>query len=172
LAAGVLVDGKMSTVGESFTMEEGKSIQVGDWKYRYRTLQAEGYLGILEGDSSLKVGLAEGQTVELGREPGHPGLLLPARNSQDNIRWCNGARAARAKERGFTLDNVLTGRRQAQVIVTETGAVSSVSIHETCPSFLLREKGNLQRLGPKPHPLYPNDLLIMGATVVALRANG
>ena len=58
---------------------------------------------------------AAGQRVELGREPNHPGLLLPDRNNQDNIRWCPGPRAARAREKGFALDKSLTGRRQTEI---------------------------------------------------------
>ena len=74
----------------------------------------------------------------LSRNRRIPGLALPDRRGQDNIRWCVGARAARACESGFTLDRALAGRRQSSVNLGPGGA-KLVSLHERCATYLVHD---------------------------------
>ena len=168
LSPGVSINGRGCPVNTTVPLEAGLEIGALDLRLRYQVLGREGYLGALVGETQLKVSFDWGQTVEMGREPNHPGLLLPARNSQDNIRWCSGNRAARAREKGFTLDNVLTGRRHASVVATQD-RLSLSSIHDSCPTLLWRGE-LLSRLvaGSTPATLEPGDLLIAGTTAVRL----
>lgn len=169
LAPGVQVANQHAAVNATLTLAENAVVRSAAGAFRFVQLSGqEGYLGALVGDTQMRLPVAPGQQVELGREPNHPGLLLPDRNNQDNIRWLAGPRAARAREKGFTLDKALTGRRQAGV-QADTGRITVLPLHETCPTLLLDAKQQLSRvLAPKP--AVPGDLLLLGTTVIALRA--
>ncbi len=168
LSPGISLNGRQSPIGSTSPLTDGLQIRCGDL-LQYRSLNREGYLGALYGESAMKVGLHNGQSLEVGREPNHPGLLLPARTSQDNIRWSSGNRAARAREKGFTLDNVLTGRRHA-LLRADAGRVSVQSIHDNCPT-LLWSGTSLYRLNAPmpPMPVQPGDLLLIGSTALLVK---
>lgn len=169
LAPGVTVGGRSAAVGTAYTLEEGLALGALDLRLSYHSLGREGYLGVLLGETQLRVGLVPGGTVELGREPGHPGLLLPTRNNQDNIRWCNGPRASRAKEKGFTLDNVLTGRRHAFITVTADGVMVQ-SIHENCPTVLWQGDALTRLVAPAPAAAAQHGArLLLGSSVVLIK---
>jgi hypothetical protein len=117
----------------------------------------------------MRLPVAVGQKAELGREPGHPGLQYPDRRGQDNIRWCAGQRAARAKANGFTLDRALAGRRQATIEVMGEYA-ELTPVHDRCPTYVVRHNdGRILRAEVKV-PLYPDDLVLAGTSVIGLRA--
>ena len=115
----------------------------------------------------MRLGVANGQTAELGRKPNPPGLAFPGRDGQDNIRWCSGPRAARARSRNFTLDRVLTGRRQAAVHVNK-GTIKLVPLHSECPTYLLRGDEGIQAV-KNPLSAKLGDIIIAGTNVVAVR---
>lgn len=167
LVPGVQVDGRIAPVNTSLQLRDGMEVRTPGCALRYVSVEQEGYLGALVGDTQMRLGVSTGQRVEMGREPNHPGLLLPDRNNQDNIQWCPGPRAARARERGFTLDKVLTGRRQTALRV-EPDRLVLEPMHETCPTLLLGARGQLHRL-VAPEPARLGDILVLGTTVVALR---
>lgn len=167
LVPGVQVDGRIAAVNSTLPLMDGLELRTPGCALRYVTVDQEGYLGALVGDTQMRLGVASGQRVEMGREPNHPGLLLPDRNNQDNIQWCPGPRAARARERGFTLDKVLTGRRQTALRV-EPDRLVLEPMHETCPTLLLGAKGHLHRV-TAPEAARLGDLLFLGTTIVALR---
>ena len=112
------------------------------------------------------MGVGEGQSVEIGREPRHPGFALPDRRGQDNIRWCVGGRAARAREGGFTMDRALAGRCQAEVSV-EDGRIHMIGLHKTCPPLLLRGRDLDKITGPADLEL--DDMIVLGTTVISVR---
>lgn len=169
MSPGVWINGRGVSPGTVMTLEAGLEVKAMDLHFQYRTIGREGYLGALVGETQLKLGFDPGSTVELGREPGHPGLLLPARNSQDNVRWFNGPRATRAREKGFTLDNVLTGRRHALVAAVEN-RLTVQSIHENCPTILWGANGFTRLVaGASPVTMEPGGHLLVGTTVVVVR---
>jgi class 3 adenylate cyclase len=170
LSPGITVDGQHAAIGSSWTLRGGSSVGSHLGTLRFHAFTSEGFLGALVGDSPMHRGVGAGERVELGREPNHPGLLLPDRNTQDNIRWCAGPRAARARDKGFTMDKSLTGRRQTAVEAS-AGGVSVVPLHETCPTLLLTADGTVSRL-PGPRTAQLGDAILVGTTVVALREAG
>ncbi|GDX80473.1 hypothetical protein LBMAG42_22840 [Deltaproteobacteria bacterium] len=167
LVPGVTVSGQVAGINSTWPLRAGTAISTPSGSLKFVPFSLEGFMGALVGDSQMHLGVGPGQRVELGREPNHPGLLLPDRNNQDNIRWCPGPRAARAREKGFTMDKSLTGRRQTAVEVLDDG-LRIVPLHETCPTLLLTEHGIVSRL-PGPHTAQVGDAILVGTTVVALR---
>jgi len=168
LTPGVQVNGLAAQVNGTFTLVEGTEIRTPGATLVFHDLRGdEGYTGVLVGETQVRVPMSAGQRVEIGREPQHPGLLLPDRNNQENIRWCAGPRAARARERGFTLDKVLTGRRQCSLDISGTHATIS-PLHETLPTVVLDHALRLSRVMEPRLGTY-GDLVLLGTTVVAMR---
>ena len=118
--------------------------------------------------TSHRISVMRGQQTELGREPNHPGLALPDRKGQENVRWCSGTRAAKAREGGFTLDRALAGRRQTGVEIDGEGTVRINSLHERCATFVLRENGKLHRIEGSAQGL-AGELIVTGTSVIKLR---
>lgn len=167
LVPGVQIDGQNVAVDAVVVLRDGTTLSCSAGSWRFYRIDKEGYVGALAGDSPMRLGVGAGQSVELGREPTHPGLLLPDRNTQDNIRWCSGPRAARAREKGFTIDKSLTGRRQTGVRADSYG-ITILPLHESCPTLLFDQAGRLTRL-TAPQTAHVGDMLLLGTTVVALR---
>ena len=168
LSAGVTVNGRQLPIGSTTPLSDGLQIRCGEL-YTWRTLSREGYLGALFTEGAMRISVQPNTSLEIGREPGHPGLLLPTRASQDNIRWSSGPRAARAREKGFTLDNVLTGRRHA-VLHAKDDQLTVQSIHDNCPT-LLWSGNDLTRLtaASPAAPLSPGDLLLIGTVALLVQ---
>ena len=121
--------------------------------------------------TDMRLGVAEGQAAEVGREPNHPGLAYPDRRGQDNIRWCTGTRAARARAGGFTLDRALAGRRQAS-ITCEGEHIRVVPLHSKCPTFILRNGDERLTRATSEYVASFDDLIVAGTTVVAVHQVG
>jgi len=168
LCPGIAVNGRTLSSGESVVLFEGDTVTSPPGSLKFRSADA-GYAGLLLSNTDMRLGVAEGQTAELGREPNHPGLAFPDRRGQDNIRWCSGPRAARARAGGFTLDRALAGRRQAAIqIYGET--MSLTPLHARCPTYILRgDDARLERADATVG-VQVDDLIVAGTTVVALRA--
>ncbi len=166
LAPGILVGGQQLLPGESVLLRGGEQFQVPSGTIQFHRIQGRAYVGLLVAETLSRLGVAPGQVAEVGREPHHPGLALPDRRGQDNIRWCVGSRAARARESGFTLDRVLAGRRQAAIQLGPAGA-SVTSLHDRCPTYLLSGDSFEQVVSPRPTG--PGDFIITGTSVVAVR---
>ncbi len=168
LTPGVQVNGLSAQVNGTFTLEDGTEIRTSACLLHFHELRGEeGYAGVLVGDTQIRVPMSSGHRVEIGREPQNPGMLLPDRNNQENIRWCPGPRAARAREKGFTLDKVLTGRRHCGLDVAGSHATVN-ALHETLPTVMLDHAKRLARV-TAPQIATFGDLLLLGTTVVALR---
>jgi hypothetical protein len=137
----------------------------------------------LVSESANRVGVSPGQTVEIGREPSHPGLMLVDRRGAANLRWCPGTKAARAREGGFTLDRALAGRRQAAIVATAAGP-EVVPLHDRCATWRLsfdQAEGAATAGGDatrprvlervhEPRPVHVGDHLVVGTWVVTLVA--
>ncbi len=167
LSPGVSVDGQAAGINSTWPVRHGSVITTPAGTWRHFAFAADGFIGAFLGDSQMHLGIGPGQRVELGREPNHPGLLLPDRNNQDNIRWCSGPRAARAREKGFTLDKSLTGRRQSAVELVGD-ALMVTPLHETCPTMILSPNGTVVRL-PGAQRVGVGDAILVGTTIVAIR---
>lgn len=168
LAPGIAINNQPTTPNVPISLRPGTTVQTPASNMRYVALSGqEGYLGALVGDTEIRLGVASDQTVEFGREPKHPGLLLPDRNTQENIRWLAGPRATRARERGFTLDKVLTGRRHAALNAT-LRTIEVLPLHETCPTYVVDGEERVTRLAA-PVSAQVGDLLLLGTMVIALR---
>ena len=128
----------------------------------FTSLDSKGYTGLLISGTDARMGVGDGQVVEIGREPQHPGFALPDRRGQDNIRWCVGGRAARAREGGFTMDRALAGRRQAKV-----GEASLAGLHKTCPTLRLRGD-DLMRVS-EATGLQIGDMIVLGTSIISVK---
>jgi hypothetical protein len=169
LAPGVSVNGKALASGEEVSLGDGANIQTAGTSIEYvATDAASGYAGLMLSDSEMRLGVVSGQTAELGREPNHPGLAYPDRRGQDNIRWCPGPRAARARAGGFTLDRALAGRRQAAIQVLGE-SIQVTPLHPRCPTFVLHPGQNILERADNTVDLSVGDMLVAGTTVVGLR---
>jgi hypothetical protein len=182
LQAGVTVNARAINSGDNLRLEDGAVLRTPQGTTLVFRAADQGYEGLLMSDTEMRLGIAKGQTVELGREPKHPGLAYPDRQGQDNIRWCSGQRAARAKAQRFSLDRALAGREQC-AITLQGEQLLLRQIHTRCPTFIARGKtgplkqaefppeapaGQPQQQGP-PMSIEVDDLIVAGTTVVAVR---
>ena len=168
LASGFLVGGRQVPPGDSVDLSDSDEIVSPAGRIAFRSIDSNAYVGILVAETQARLGIAPGQQAEVGREPRHPGLPLPDRRGQENIRWCLGARAARARESGFTLDRALAGRKQCAVVMGPTGA-SVISLHSKCPTYVVNGHGLDLVTPPSPRPVVPGDLVVAGTSVVTIR---
>lgn len=167
LATGILVNGRSVSSGDGVNLNDNDEIRTPAGSIRYEAAN-HGYAGLLLADTEMRLGVVNGMTAELGREPNHPGLAFPDRRGQDNIRWCPGPRAAKARAHGFTLDRALAGRRQAAIQVNGE-LVKLTPLHERCATYVMRRgtKG-LERADDEIR-IAVGDKIIAGTTVVGLR---
>ena len=137
LAPGIQVNGRAMSPGEEAQLGDGVKLSTSSGGLVFRSL-GQKYTGVMLADTEMRLGVVSGQTAELGREPNHPGLAFPDRRGQDNIRWCPGPRAARARAGGFTLDRALAGRRQAAVQL-HNDQIQLTPLHPRCPTYVMRD---------------------------------
>jgi class 3 adenylate cyclase len=124
------------------------------------------YAGVILHDTDMRLALRNGQLGELGRSPGSPGLAFPNRPGQENIQWCSGQRADKARENGFTLDRVLAGRQQA-AIEFAGDSLRLTPLHGECPTYVMRD-GKLGQAKKAVRVTF-GDMIVAGTTVVAIR---
>jgi hypothetical protein len=168
LSAGVTISGKTLSPSAKVPLTDGAEIHAaGTPPIRFHIQSDPTYAGLLVADTPMRMGVARAQVAEMGREPSHPGLALPDRSGQDNIRWCSGPRAARAREGGFTLDRALAGRRQAAVEIAPDGRTQIRSLHSRCPTWLFRD-GQMNRVDGVDS-VSMHDLVVTGTSVIAIR---
>ncbi len=165
LSSCIVASGRLLDSGEPIPLTSRLDVSTPAGNVQFRPMM-NGYCGVLLSEQGTRLGLQQGQTAEIGRQPNPPGLAFPVRRGQDSIRWCSGERAAQAQASGFTLDRVLAGRRQAAIQYTTT-QIELRPLHQECPTFVLRE--NQLRRAEKPMALEIEDLIVAGTTVVALR---
>lgn len=164
----VMVDGRALRTQDRHALEDGTKLVVGTREHRYHAMKNGVYVGLLLSDTPIRMLVAENQRAELGREPNHPGLGLPDRRGQQNIRWCAGPRAARARESGFTLDRALAGRRQAAV--KPVRGVSEVeALHSRCPTYIWKDRQGVMDRVHGTSTAEIGDHIIAGTSVIALR---
>lgn len=166
LVPGIMVSGQQLQPGESLLLRGNEQIHAPSGVVTFRKVQGRAYMGLMVAETLSRLGIAPGQLAEVGREPQHPGLALPDRRGQENIRWCVGSRAARARESGFTLDRALAGRRQAAVQLAPSGA-TVVSLHDRCPTYVVEGENLEQVVGPRSTT--PGDLIVTGTSVIAVK---
>ena len=167
LGPGVQVDGRGVPSGDSVALSNGGKITTSTGTLVYREVD-QGYVGVVLSDTEMRLGVVSGQTAELGREPNHPGLAFPDRRGQDNIRWCPGPRAARARAGGFTLDRALAGRRQAAVQMV-ADSIQLTALHKRCPTYVLKEDGGGLSRADQVVGLEMQDMIVAGTTVIGVR---
>ena len=143
LSAGVLVGGRQVDLGIPISLVDGMEIATATGVMNFMQIANSAYMGLIYSETLARMGLGMGQVAEVGREPNHPGLAVPDRRGQQNIQWCVGSRAARARQSGFTLDRALAGRRQGSIGMEEGRAVLS-TLHSRCPTYLLSESNLTQ----------------------------
>ncbi|MEC8424797.1 MAG: hypothetical protein VX000_13530, partial [Myxococcota bacterium] len=171
MAPGVLVEGRQAVPGRPMSLSPGDVIHAPCGQVSFREIHDPAYAGLLLSDGLARLGVSAGQQAEIGREPNYPGLALPDRRGQANIQWCVGARAARARESGFTLDRALAGRRQA-VVSPAPGGAEVVALHARCPTFLVQDT-RLERVSLNaPRPVASGGLIVAGTSVIAVREPG
>ena len=170
MSPGVQINGRPLPPGHARRLATDDQIGTAAGTHVQRGCRTNGQTMLLA-DTEMRLGVSDGQTAELGREPNHPGLALPDRRGQDNIRWCSGQRAARARSGGFTLDRALAGRRQASVqVVGDT--VQVTPLHPRCPTYVVRAaSGGMERAEVGAIAMVDrDDLVVAGTTVIGLRA--
>lgn len=162
----VSIGGALVVAGAPFELHSQTTILTSAGNIQYCPIKA-GYLGVMLLDTPMKLGIKNGQSAEIGRKPNPPGLAFPNREGQDNIRWCSGSRAARARREDFSLDRVLAGRQQAAVRPVR-GSIELHPLHEECATYVLRE-GRIGR-AKRPVRVRTGDMVIAGTNVIGLRA--
>jgi class 3 adenylate cyclase len=165
-APGVTLDERPVRDQDAVPLRDGCALHVNERKYVFKVLSKGPFVGILLSDAQTRLVVAGDQTAEIGREPNAPGIALPDRKGQQNIHWCAGPRAARARESGFTLDRALTGRRQTGVTV-EGGQLIVEALHERCPTYVFRADGSLERVQGRCTAVF-GDSIIVGTSVLSL----
>jgi hypothetical protein len=166
LSPGVSVNGRSLSTGESSKLEHGAQVQTPTGQHRF--VHAGNYAGLILSDTEMRLGVATGQTAELGREPNHPGLAFPDRRGQENIRWCSGPRAARARAGGFTLDRALAGRRQAAIEIVGD-RIQLRPLHPRCHTYVLRHQTGALDRAEGAIEVTLDDVIVAGTTIVSLR---
>jgi hypothetical protein len=167
LAPGILVNGRGVPSGDSVPLNDDDEIRSPAGSIRFEVTN-HGYAGLLLADTEMRLGVVNGTTAELGREPNHPGLAFPDRRGQENIRWCPGPRAAKARQHGFTLDRALAGRRQAAIQVSGD-VIRLKPLHEKCPTYVQREHNKQLDRADGEVRIAMGDRVIAGTTVVSVR---
>lgn len=168
LNPGISLNGRLLSSGESVRLDEPAIIGTPSNTVEYRPTD-QGYVGVLIVEAPMRLSVVYGQTAELGRKPNPPGLAFPTREGQENIQWCSGSRAARARASGFTFDRALAGRRQAAVKLG-TDTIEVVPLHESCATYVLREERLVYV--EEPEIIEVGDMVVAGTTVVRLRTPG
>ena len=168
LSPAVTIQGRSTHISGSYSLSDGDQLVTNSGTVEFRQVRQGPYAGLLLADTSMRLGISQGQTAEIGREPRHPGMALPDRSGQENIRWCTGPRAARARDSGFTLDRALAGRHQAAVTAGPNSKTTVRALHERLATWISRPLQPLQRVDGVVEAGI-GDLVITGTTVVALQ---
>lgn len=168
LSPGITSNGRGVSSGDAVPLADGDEVGTPLGLMRFESSN-HGYAGIVIYESGMRLGVVSGTTAELGREPRPPGLAFPDRRGQDNIRWCPGQRAARARANGFTLDRALAGRRQAAIQVGDN-AIRLQPLHPRCATYMLRSGTQDLELADRVLDLQLGDRVVAGTTVVGLQA--
>lgn len=167
LAPGIHVNGRAVPTGESVQLADDDEIRTPAGTMKFEATN-HGYAGLLLQDTDMRLGVVNGTTAELGREPNHPGLAFPDRRGQDNIRWCPGPRSAKARAHGFTLDRALAGRRQAAIQVNGDDIRLS-PLHERCATYVQRKGAKALERADFEIGIKVGDRVVAGTTVVSVR---
>jgi class 3 adenylate cyclase len=170
MTGGISINGRAVSPGSSRKLVGNEALVTPAGALRYYATEGP-YIGLLTGDSQVRLAVGFGEKAEMGRNPNHPGVALPDRGGQRNLRWCSGSRANRTRAAGFTLDRALVGRRQATVSVDRTGALQVEALHQRLSSYLFRPPDQLVKI-EQPREARIGDLIIMGTNVVSLSAPG
>lgn len=165
---GIELNGLPLDPSDTALLRHGSTLRTIAGTIEFHSVDSKSYAGLLVAPTSHRISVMRGQQTELGREPNHPGLALPDRKGQENVRWCSGTRAAKAREGGFTLDRALAGRRQTGVEIDGEGTVRINSLHERCATFVLRGNGQLHRIEGSAQGL-AGEFIVTGTSVVQLR---
>ncbi|MFT4974729.1 MAG: class 3 adenylate cyclase [Myxococcota bacterium] len=170
LANGISINGRSQPPGTSRPLTGNEELSTPTGTLRYYAVEGP-YIGLLAGDSPIRLAVGYGEKAEMGRNPNHPGVALPDRSGQRNLRWCSGTRARRTRAAGFTLDRALVGRRQAAISVNRSGDLRIEALHERLATYLFRPPGQLVKIDT-PRTARLGDLIVMGTNVVSLSAAG
>ncbi|MFT4977856.1 MAG: hypothetical protein ACI8S6_003763 [Myxococcota bacterium] len=166
LVRGLQIDGRQLQPGEPMVLSDGDTVTLSTGTVTYQVLSSSSYVGLMMSESPSRMGLAPGQQAEIGREPKHPGLPLPDRRGQENIRWCPGFRAARARSSGFTMDRALAGRRQAAIRLAGDAVIIS-NLHDRCKTYLA--DGGTLKVIEGDHGVSLGAIIVTGTSVIAVR---
>lgn len=168
LSPSVMLNGRSVPAGDGVLMQHGDQIHTANGTFTFHRAD-QGYAGLILADSEMRMGVMSGQTVQLGREPDHPGMAFPDRKGQDNIRWCSGPRAAKARAGGFTLDRALAGRRQAAVQLLGD-SIQLTPLHPRCPTYVVRLRDGSMEHARSLLTMSIGDMVVAGTTVIGVRA--
>ena len=114
------VNGERIQAGSQRHLTDGDTIAHGGGTLQF--LQPSGnYAGVLTGPAPHGMPLQIGTSVELGREPGDPGFVLPDRGGLDRLIWEPGPRSEKAQRAGLTLDLSMMGRSQIRIRTQDDG---------------------------------------------------
>ncbi len=169
MANGILLNQRPLASGESAPLNDDDEISTPAGIVRFEATNHT-YAGLLLHDSdNVRIGMMHNSTAELGREPNHPGLPFPDRRGQDNIRWCPGPRAAKARAHGFTLDRALAGRRQASLQLADNDTLRLTPLHERCATYVQRSGQKQLERADFEVTVEIGDRVVAGTTVVAIQ---
>ena len=164
-APDLLVNGERIQAGAQRNLTDGDTIEHSGGTLQFHQ-PVGNYAGILSGPAPHGMPLQVGTSVELGREPGDPGFVLPDRGGLDRLVWEPGPRSEKARRAGLTLDRSMMGRRQIRIRTQDDGQFVVEPIHDRIPAWVIRD-GALHRLTEATVVQF-DELMVMGAYVVRI----
>ncbi|MBK9368441.1 MAG: hypothetical protein IPN01_19380 [Deltaproteobacteria bacterium] len=168
LAAGVSVNGQPLRAGERRPLNHGAIMRTSTSDHRFSSLASGPYRGLLVNLSPADLLVSLKQAVELGRDPQGHGFSVHDRRGEENLTWCPGPRAARAREEGFNLDRSLISRRHARLTPDREGQLRLTSLSERSPTYLHSDRRGLERVVGEA-TAHDDDLIVLGTHVIGVR---
>jgi hypothetical protein len=161
----VTISGRVPRYGQRMTLRDGALIRTVLGTLRFIAFSGN-YCGVIVGINSNSESISKGERFEIGREPSHPGLVLPVRGGENRIVWMNSSKAQRAKQSGWTWDRSWVGRRQTMIQVSDNEDIFVSPIHDRLPTLLYSNS----KLFPLSRQTRANfgDMVIIGTTVFSL----
>ncbi|MCK6522132.1 hypothetical protein L6R49_11900 [Myxococcota bacterium] len=168
LGPGVSVNGQAVRAGERRALNHGALLRTATSDHRFTALASGPYRGLLVNLSPADLLVSLKQPVELGRDPQGHGFSVHDRRGEENLTWCPGPRAARAREEGFNLDRSLVSRRHARLSPGREGQLHLTSLSERSPTYLHSERRGLERVAGDA-TAHDDDLIVLGTHVIGVR---
>ena len=141
LSSGMKIGKQKFRIGQGFSLIQSCTIETEQYSLQYTAVFGNKFWGYIEGVIECSLLIQAGEVLELGREFQVTGFGLRKSKRQNNLIWSSTKQGQALRNKGFTLERGLVGRRQLTIKVAGTG-FSLQQLHEYCPSYII-ESNNL-----------------------------